>query len=185
MSLFLKIYYQELEGHRIINYCYKCLTPSVPRIDKALGSMIVVTSKCKNGHTRSWKSQTCDGTCHGAICSGLQELSSQGVILQELTFLSSTLEFNTYNWGPTIKCKVLRHPCSEWMLGKWAAFSTEITTREIYRSWQRCQVWSPRSFSQVWYLSFSGAQLWPLNLCRWFKLRLNFTLHIEYTIKKL
>ena len=41
--------------------CYKCLAPSEPRIEKSVGSMIVIVSKCKNGHIRSWTSQQCDG----------------------------------------------------------------------------------------------------------------------------
>ncbi|KAK2570066.1 hypothetical protein P5673_004811, partial [Acropora cervicornis] len=41
--------------------CYKCLAPAMPRLDKVVGSMIVIVSKCSNGHTRTWTSQKCDG----------------------------------------------------------------------------------------------------------------------------
>ena len=33
----------------------------MPRLDKVVGSMIVIVSKCSNGHTRTWTSQKCDG----------------------------------------------------------------------------------------------------------------------------
>ena len=41
--------------------CYKCLAPASPRLEKVVGSMIVIVSKCLNGHTRTWTSQKCDG----------------------------------------------------------------------------------------------------------------------------
>ena len=33
--------------------CYKCLAPATPRLEKVVGSMIVIVSKCSNGHTRT------------------------------------------------------------------------------------------------------------------------------------
>ena len=41
--------------------CNKCLAPSAPRVEKAVGSMIVIVSKCLKGHTKTWESQRCDG----------------------------------------------------------------------------------------------------------------------------
>ena len=41
--------------------CYKWLAPSEPKIEKAVGSMVVIVSKCSNGHIRRWMSQKCDG----------------------------------------------------------------------------------------------------------------------------
>ena len=41
--------------------CNKCLAPSAPRVEKAVGSMIVIVSKCLKGHTKTWVSQRCDG----------------------------------------------------------------------------------------------------------------------------
>lgn len=41
--------------------CYKCLAPAMRRLDKVVGSKIVIVSKCSNGHTRTWTSQKCDG----------------------------------------------------------------------------------------------------------------------------
>ena len=33
----------------------------MPRLDKVVGSMIVIVSKCSNGHMKTWTSQKCDG----------------------------------------------------------------------------------------------------------------------------
>ena len=41
--------------------CSMCLAPSVPRIEKIVGSMIVIVAKCANGHSMTWMSQQCDG----------------------------------------------------------------------------------------------------------------------------
>ena len=41
--------------------CNKCLAPSAPRVEKAVGSMIVIVSKCLKGRTKTWASQRCDG----------------------------------------------------------------------------------------------------------------------------
>ena len=41
--------------------CNKCLAPSAPRVEKAVGSMIVIVSKCLKGHKKTWASQRCDG----------------------------------------------------------------------------------------------------------------------------
>ena len=41
--------------------CYKCLAPAMPRLDKVVSSMIVIVSKCSNGHRKTWTSQKCDG----------------------------------------------------------------------------------------------------------------------------
>jgi len=34
-----------------------CLAPSVPRIEKIVGSLIVIVAKCLNGHLKTWMSQ--------------------------------------------------------------------------------------------------------------------------------
>ena len=41
--------------------CHMCLAPSVPRIEKIVGTMIIIAIKCSNGHTMTWMSQQCDG----------------------------------------------------------------------------------------------------------------------------
>ena len=41
--------------------CYKWLAPAMPRLDKVESSMIVIVSKCSNGHRKTWTSQKCDG----------------------------------------------------------------------------------------------------------------------------
>ena len=45
----------------VFQSCYKCLAPATPRLEKVVGSMIVIVSKWSNGHTRTWTSQKCDG----------------------------------------------------------------------------------------------------------------------------
>ena len=46
---------------QLFQSCYKCLAPAMPRLDKVVGSMIAIVSKCSNGHTKTWTSQNCDG----------------------------------------------------------------------------------------------------------------------------
>ncbi|KAL9951461.1 hypothetical protein ACROYT_G044124 [Oculina patagonica] len=46
----------------LFQQCSTCLAPSVPKIQKIIGTMVVIEAKCCKGHTRIWKSQQCDGT---------------------------------------------------------------------------------------------------------------------------
>ena len=46
----------------LFQQCATCLAPSVPQILKTIGTMVIIETKCCNGHSRIWQSQPCDGT---------------------------------------------------------------------------------------------------------------------------
>lgn len=45
----------------LFQHCPTCLAPSVPKIVKIVGTMVVIDAKCCNGHNRIWMSQSWDG----------------------------------------------------------------------------------------------------------------------------
>lgn len=47
---------------QLFQRCSRCLAPSVPQIQHIVGTMVVIETKCCNGHILVWKSQPCDGT---------------------------------------------------------------------------------------------------------------------------
>ena len=47
---------------QLFQHYSNCLAPTVPQVQKVIGTMVVIEAKCSNGHRRIWQSQSCHGT---------------------------------------------------------------------------------------------------------------------------